>query len=748
MTFQSAPLYERQTPNTITNETSSKIRSKKLLRASATDAQRRVYLENAHYSERAVRRDVKARRRPHPRVRDRGCSLRKRGSCVMSLARAASAAPQSTSTVASRCHRGGTPATRCAGLAGRSRATRGSCLGTVDVACVFGRIPRPRGSRTADRSAALAWRALPGRTLACAYAAANAGLSDDDGQDYGTSRRPSAFSARASSSSLASVGFLSGSLTRTHGTRASGGARVETTSAEAAYAAAAADVASGRISSLRSKDLNEALQYLGKGPNYRLVFEVFDQLRDGREVNARAPNAHVATTVLSVAGRRGDLKRVRDVFTWMKKQGPGRSAPTAYTYTAFIQAVGGAGDWRDAFAAYRDMRAAGIIPTSHTYSALIRGGAKGGKVGASAAAALVEDMKADRLVPDVPVASALICAYGVLGQFQNAERMLHAAEAAVKARRAAYSSGTESGKPGKPKQPPPLKPDARLYTEFLIASCRCGRPDAAADIFEREDFPRTTYTCTAAIKAYGECDMWQKAEELYASMTQFGKGIAPTTVTHTAMLSAYEKCGEWRRAVSLLQSLRQAGPLPETHYNVVMSACGKAGEWREAEKLLENMRGDGRLPSAVTYSVLIAAYGRAGEEDKANIRFKEMVDSGLVPDDYTFVGLMLAPATRGDLATCMEIKRFMLAKHGCQPTVHVWNECVRAADTRQLYETAVDLYQSMLKEGIEPNATTRDLLERVGKNGVEYYEDKQIAASFGTLVASLVGVAGMMVGRW
>jgi pentatricopeptide repeat protein len=231
-------------------------------------------------------------------------------------------------------------------------------------------------------------------------------------------------------------------------------------------------------------------------------------------------------------------------------------------------------------------------------------------------------------------------------------------------------------------------------------------------------------------------------------MTRSGKSLAPTTITHTAMLSAYEKCGEWRRAVSLLQQLREAGSPPETHYNVAMSACGKAGEWREAETLLALMREDGATPSSVTFSVLIAAYGRGDREDKANISFKEMLDAGLKPDDYTFVGLMLAPATRGDLATCMEIKRFMKNKHGVEPTVHVWNECVRAADACAAYETAVDIYQDMVKAGVEPNATTRELLTRVGKNGVEYYEDKRIAASFGTLVASLVGVAGMMAGRW
>jgi len=54
----------------------------------------------------------------------------------------------------------------------------------------------------------------------------------------------------------------------------------------------------------------------------------------------------------------------------------------------------------------------------------------------------------------------------------------------------------------------------------------------------------------------------------------------------------------------------------------------------------------------------------------------------------------------------------------------------------------------MRERGVEPNATTRELLTRVGKKGVEFYEDQTRAASFATLVAGLVGVAGMMAGRW
>ena len=156
---------------------------------------------------------------------------------------------------------------------------------------------------------------------------------------------------------------------------------------------------------------------------------------------------------------------------------------------------------------------------------------------------------------------------------------------------------------------------------------------------------------------------------------------------------------------------------------------------------------EGLVPSAVTYSTLIAAYGYSGEQDRAETKFKEMLRRGLKPDDYTFVGLMVAPASRGDFASCLDIKERMGALN-VTPTVHIYNELIRAADISKNYELALQIYQMMVNNGIQPNATTRNLVHGVGKKGVEFYEDQQTAANFASLVAGLVGVAGMMAGRW
>ena len=542
----------------------------------------------------------------------------------------------------------------------------------------------------------------------------------------------------------------------------------------------------GKCGQMPSRELNETLQKIGSGAQWQAVFDIFDGLCGPADEPIKAPNSHIATTVLSIAGRNGDIDRVRCTFAWMRAQGSERSAPTAHTYTAYIQALGTAGEWREAIKVYEEMQQEGICPTSHTYSALIRVCARGGRIGAVAAASLVSDMRVIGVSPDVPVASALICAYGVLGQFNNAERILFAVESALLNTMPAHCFQevtdallTETASPDVQSPTEDTKdesvqtsqlesterkimqrPDARLYTEFMIAACRCGRPDAAVAIFESYRLPRTTHTCTAAMKAYGDCGDWHKAKALYNSMVRDNSRTPPTGRTYSTLLAVYEKCGQWKRAVALLDDLLMKDAesqstsnseqlkVKEIHYNITISACGKEREWLRAENLYNDMLVRGMKPSAVTYSTLIAAYGHGGEDTRANICFREMVfEKKLVPDDYTFVGLMLAPAARGELAVCHEIM-LRMSDLGVLPSVHVYNQLIRAADVSSRYETAIELYQKMISEGIEPNATTKDMVQCVGQNGVEFYEDQQLATNFASLVAGLVGMAGIMAGRW
>ena len=53
---------------------------------------------------------------------------------------------------------------------------------------------------------------------------------------------------------------------------------------------------------------------------------------------------------------------------------------------------------------------------------------------------------------------------------------------------------TESSEEVSADAPSSFSPDARLYTEFIIAACRCGRPSSAVEVFQSPNFPKTSYT--------------------------------------------------------------------------------------------------------------------------------------------------------------------------------------------------------------------------------------------------------------
>ena len=130
--------------------------------------------------------------------------------------------------------------------------------------------------------------------------------------------------------------------------------------------------------------LNKKLQALGKDDaHFEVVFLTFRKLVEESIVS---PNAHLVTTVITVAGKRGYLNEAKFAFDWSRSAKVGTSArPTSYTYTAFIQAIGQNiqdDNWKYAFKLFDEMIDIGLVPNVFTYSVLIRAGVRGGESGA------------------------------------------------------------------------------------------------------------------------------------------------------------------------------------------------------------------------------------------------------------------------------------------------------------------------------------------------------------------------------
>lgn len=132
------------------------------------------------------------------------------------------------------------------------------------------------------------------------------------------------------------------------------------------------------------RKLNEKFRVFGKDDEFfQVVFLAFRKLVEN---SAKLPNAHIVTTVITVAGKRGYLSEADFAFGWSQTSCDSKLVrPTAFTYTAYIQAIGQnvRGDsWVLAFDIFDDMISNGLIPNVFTYSALIRTGVRGWKNGA------------------------------------------------------------------------------------------------------------------------------------------------------------------------------------------------------------------------------------------------------------------------------------------------------------------------------------------------------------------------------
>jgi pentatricopeptide repeat protein len=343
-------------------------------------------------------------------------------------------------------------------------------------------------------------------------------------------------------------------------------------------------------------------------------------------------------------------------------------------------------------------------------------------------------MQENCVEPDLPIASALVSAFGAI---KNSSGVRSAARSALCLNNV----------------------DGRLFVEIICAFVFCGSYKEAIEIFELSECPKNIQTCTAVMQAHIDSGSLKDAEKIYSKMkfdlSDGGYGFLPNARAHTTLLSAYEKMLMWEKAVILLRKIEHLShissfdeyQLNEIHYNVVLSACGKCGEWSTAEAIFFAMRARGIKTTLITFSTLMLAYGRTGEINRAHHLFMLMQNEGICPDDYSFAGLIIVYAKIKNLRAALEIKELMSLAN-VKETVHTYNSLIYVADVCGEYEKVVILYEMMLRKGIKPNQYTHELVVNVGKKGAKFYEETQLAASVASAAAGLVGVVGMVLGRW
>eukprot|EP00899_Mesostigma_viride_P024113 jgi/Mesvir1/4887/Mv26579-RA.1 len=297
--------------------------------------------------------------------------------------------------------------------------------------------------------------------------------------------------------------------------------------------------------------------------------------------------------------------------------------PSLTLYNALIQAAGAAGQPQRAREAMDAARAAGFVPNTSSYNALLAGYLRRHDLAGYRVAR--DEMATVGVAPNTRTEQLDTRMAAEAGNVRAVSSALLAAKSRrVLLRLADYNQllWTCSQGPNWPNLPRVLgiksqmqlqgvTPDLTSYNLMLKCCSAPGRaiPSKRPGGVDPEDED----------DAKGMAYRMEVAEVLVAEMR--AQGVALTALTLERLLYAYAQAGDKDRAGALLVRVRGGEFAPGVTavsgrmYEAAVRCCQRSGDVARAEALLEEMRSDGLQPRVGVYASIIRTYGYAEPPD-------------------------------------------------------------------------------------------------------------------------------------
>lgn len=323
----------------------------------------------------------------------------------------------------------------------------------------------------------------------------------------------------------------------------------------------------------------------------------------------------------------------------------------------------------------------------------------------------------------------LVTAYGKLGDFSRAERVLK-----------------YMGKKG-------YQPSVISQTALMEAYGRAKQYRKAEAVFRRMQTSGpepSPITFQIILKSFVQGDKYKEAEAIFEDLLNEKRAsFKPDQKMFHMMIYMYKKAGDYAQARKLLAQMSERGiPLSTVTFNSLMSF---ETDYKEVSSIYDQMQRAGLKPDVVSYSLLIKAYGKARREEEALAVFEEMLDagvrptrksynilldafaiSGLVeeahtvfkamrrhrvePDLCSYTTMLLAYVNASDMSGAEKFFR-RIKEDGLKPNVVVYGTLMKGYSKLNNVEKVMRVYERMRMQGVEPNQTIYTTIMDVhGKN--------------------------------
>ncbi|KAM0858886.1 hypothetical protein ACQ4PT_047566 [Festuca glaucescens] len=278
--------------------------------------------------------------------------------------------------------------------------------------------------------------------------------------------------------------------------------------------------------------------------------------------------------------------------------------------------------------------------------------------------------------------TALMEAYGRAKQYEKAEAVFHKMQA----------SGPE---------PSPI-----TYQIILKSLVEGDKYKEAEAIFEdllnekRASFKPDQKMFHMMIYMYKKAGDYTQARKLFAQMPE--RGIPQSAVTFNSLMS-FE--ADYKEVSSIYDQMQRAGLKPDVvSYSLLIKAYGKARREDEALAVFEEMLDAGVRPTRKSYNILLDAFAISGLVEEAQTVFKTMRRHRVEPDLCSYTTMLLAYVNASDMDGAEKFFR-RLKEDGLRPNVVVYGTLMKGYSKLDDVDKVMRVYERMRVQGVEPNQT-------------------------------------------
>ncbi|CAO2187292.1 unnamed protein product [Urochloa humidicola] len=229
------------------------------------------------------------------------------------------------------------------------------------------------------------------------------------------------------------------------------------------------------------------------------------------------------------------------------------------------------------------------------------------------------------------------------------------------------------------------------------------RAERVLKYMSKKGYHPSVISQTGLMEAYGRGKQYRKAEAVFRRMQT--SGPEPSPVTYQIILKSLVEGDKYKEAEAIFEDLldeKRASFKPDQKMFHMMIYMYKKSDYKEVSSIYDQMQRAGLKPDVVSYSLLIKAYGKARREEEALAVFEEMLDAGIRPTRKSYNILLDAFAISGLVEEANTVFKAM-RRHRVEPDLCSYTTMVLAYVNASDMNGAEKFFRRIKDDGLKPN---------------------------------------------